>query len=193
MRRGRAAPAAILARNASSTVLARSSFRRTFFRGQQRLQAIEVEAHELEVATLQSFSEDTVDHMPGARLLRREWSATDLVTQIRIQIPNRTTDKELAKFLMDSRMHSATAVQNETKLRNRVSFTAHRTLASTVGQVNPRIHRLQVLSKLGHKLFLIGSDFATSPNHLQHVKVELDAFLDGEPRVLDILGRRPKL
>ena len=218
--RRRAAPAVIPASSASPTVPVRSSFGRTPRNGQEGLQEIEVEEHEREIARLQSFSEDM--HMPRARLLRREWSATDLVTQIRTQFPNHTTDKELTKFLMDSRVDFATAVQNETSdsnltevlqhyvtlffvglvavkdyhgvqewsRRNRVSFTANRTLASTIGQVNPRFERLQVLSKLGQELFLIGRDFATTPSHLQRVKVELDAFLDAEPRVLDILGRR---
>ena len=203
-------------RHASAAIL-RSVFGRTPPNGQQGLQDIEVEVHEREIATLQNFSEDMVNHMPRARLLRREWSATDLATQIRTQFPNHT-DKELTKFLMDSRVNFATVVQNEThdsnltevlqhyvtlffvglvavkdyhgaqewSRRNRVSFTANRTLASTIGQVNPRFERLQVLSKLGQELFLIGRDFATTPNHLQRVKVELDAFLDAEPRVLDI-------
>lgn len=42
-------------------------------------------------------------------------------------------------------------------------------LASTIGQVRPCCECLQVLSKLGQELFLIGCDFATTPSHLQRL------------------------
>ena len=86
-------------------------------------------------------------------------------------------------------IHDFPGLRAVAKAKN-ISFTEYRSIASTLGKVNPRHERLQVVERLGNDLFSIGKDFNTRPDTLRRVQKELKEALDCDPRIFEIIHRK---